>query len=293
MPPRRGGWASANPAAPGTASSRRRRARPRPRGWARARAGARSNSWRWKARPRRRRAAPWASPSSTASRAAGWCRPRRCWSAAIPASASRPYCCRPSRPWRRVARPASISRAKRRSSRCACARCAWVSPRRRCSWPPPPACATSSPRWTTGEPPAVVVIDSIQTMYLDSLDSAPGTVAQVRACAAELIRLAKRARLHPVPGRPCHQGRPDRRPARARAHGRHGALFRGRARPPVPHPARRQEPLRPDRRDRRVRDDRRRAGGGCQPLGPVPGRTARQCLAAPASSPASRARGRC
>ncbi|HEY1721683.1 MAG TPA: DNA repair protein RadA [Magnetospirillaceae bacterium] len=44
----------------------------------------------------------------------------------------------------------------------------------------------------TGEPPAVVVIDSIQTMYLDSLDSAPGTVAQVRACAAEMIRVAKR-----------------------------------------------------------------------------------------------------
>ncbi|RDJ93843.1 hypothetical protein B4Q13_19095 [Lacticaseibacillus rhamnosus] len=38
----------------------------------------------------------------------------------------------------------------------------------------------------------VVVIDSIQTMYLDTLDSAPGTVAQVRTCAAELIRLAKR-----------------------------------------------------------------------------------------------------
>ena len=37
-----------------------------------------------------------------------------------------------------------------------------------------------------------VVIDSIQTMYLDNLDSAPGTVAQVRACAAELIRAAKR-----------------------------------------------------------------------------------------------------
>ena len=37
-----------------------------------------------------------------------------------------------------------------------------------------------------------VVIDSIQTMYVDSLESAPGTVAQVRASAAELIRLAKR-----------------------------------------------------------------------------------------------------
>ena len=38
----------------------------------------------------------------------------------------------------------------------------------------------------------VVVIDSIQTMYLDNLDSAPGTVAQVRASAQEMIRAAKR-----------------------------------------------------------------------------------------------------
>lgn len=40
--------------------------------------------------------------------------------------------------------------------------------------------------------PEVVVIDSIQTMYVDNLDSAPGTVAQVRTSAQELIRLAKR-----------------------------------------------------------------------------------------------------
>lgn len=40
--------------------------------------------------------------------------------------------------------------------------------------------------------PEVVVIDSIQTMYADSLDSAPGTVAQVRTSAQELIRVAKR-----------------------------------------------------------------------------------------------------
>ncbi len=40
--------------------------------------------------------------------------------------------------------------------------------------------------------PQVVVIDSIQTMFADNLDSAPGTVAQVRACAQELIRFAKR-----------------------------------------------------------------------------------------------------
>ena len=38
---------------------------------------------------------------------------------------------------------------------------------------------------------ALVVIDSIQTMWMDSVDSAPGTVTQVRAAGFELIRLAK------------------------------------------------------------------------------------------------------
>ncbi len=40
--------------------------------------------------------------------------------------------------------------------------------------------------------PLAAVIDSIQTMFVDTLDSAPGTVAQVRAAAQELIRVAKR-----------------------------------------------------------------------------------------------------
>ena len=39
--------------------------------------------------------------------------------------------------------------------------------------------------------PTVVVIDSIQTLYSDQLQSAPGSVAQVRECAAQLTRLAK------------------------------------------------------------------------------------------------------
>ncbi len=37
----------------------------------------------------------------------------------------------------------------------------------------------------------LVVIDSIQTMWLDTIESAPGTVGQVRAASFELIRLAK------------------------------------------------------------------------------------------------------
>ncbi len=41
------------------------------------------------------------------------------------------------------------------------------------------------------ERPAVLVIDSIQTLYSSSLQSAPGSVAQVRECAALLTRYAK------------------------------------------------------------------------------------------------------
>lgn len=39
--------------------------------------------------------------------------------------------------------------------------------------------------------PSALVVDSIQTMYLDSVDSTAGSVTQVRECAARLMRLAK------------------------------------------------------------------------------------------------------
>ena len=39
--------------------------------------------------------------------------------------------------------------------------------------------------------PSLVVVDSIQTMYLDELTSAPGSVSQVRESAARLMQLAK------------------------------------------------------------------------------------------------------
>ena len=44
---------------------------------------------------------------------------------------------------------------------------------------------------TQGEPPALLVIDSIQTMHSDLIEGAPGTVSQVRASAQELVRFAK------------------------------------------------------------------------------------------------------
>jgi DNA repair protein RadA/Sms len=43
------------------------------------------------------------------------------------------------------------------------------------------------------EKPRLAIIDSIQTVWTDTLTAAPGTVAQVRACAHELVRFAKKA----------------------------------------------------------------------------------------------------
>jgi DNA repair protein RadA/Sms len=40
--------------------------------------------------------------------------------------------------------------------------------------------------------PAVLVIDSVQTMYVDGLEAAPGTVSQLRASTDALVRFAKR-----------------------------------------------------------------------------------------------------
>ena len=129
------------------------------------------------------------------------------------------------------------------------------------------------------ERPELAVIDSIQTMWADHVESAPGLGRPGARRGARARRLRQAPRRRRRPGRPRHQGGPDRRPARGRAHGRHRALLRGRARPPVPHPARGQEPLRPGRRDRRLRDDRARAWPRW--------RTPRRCSCPSATAPAS------
>lgn len=47
--------------------------------------------------------------------------------------------------------------------------------------------------WARKESPRVMVIDSMQTMYTEHLQSAPGSVAQVRESAAHLVRFAKQS----------------------------------------------------------------------------------------------------
>src|SRR5690606_18950847 len=44
-----------------------------------------------------------------------------------------------------------------------------------------------------GPAPALVIIDSIQTLWTDRVDSAPGTVTQVRTSAQALTRFAKKS----------------------------------------------------------------------------------------------------
>ncbi|HAH10541.1 MAG TPA: DNA repair protein RadA, partial [Alphaproteobacteria bacterium] len=43
-----------------------------------------------------------------------------------------------------------------------------------------------------GPAPAILAIDSVQTLWSDLIEAAPGTVSQVRAAALDLIRYAKR-----------------------------------------------------------------------------------------------------
>ena len=67
-----------------------------------------------------------------------------------------------------------------------------VAGRALCCSPRQAMCGTSSHRSIARTRRISLSSNSIQTMYLDTLDSAPGTVSQVRAAAHELIRSAKR-----------------------------------------------------------------------------------------------------
>ncbi len=115
-----------------------------------------------------------------------------------------------------------------------------------------------------------LIVDSIQTMYSDRVDAAPGR----RLAAARMYGRARAVREEQRHGRPAggarDQGGADRRSARARAHGRHGALLRERHGQPLSGAALGQEPLRRGQRDRRVRDARAGLARSGQSFGDFP-----------------------
>ena len=143
-----------------------------------------------------------------------------------------------------------------------------------------------------GTTPRLLVIDSIQTMWTQTVEvgARHGDAGPRLGRRTDPLRQAHRRRRDP--GRPRHQGRPDRRPARRRAHGRCRAVVRRRRLASIPHSARDQEPLRADRRDRRVRDDRHRACAKSPTPPSCSCPSAISAAPAPPSLPASRARGR-
>ena len=278
-------------AASGTPSSRRSRRTPASRfqalvRWRECREGAgQRRGERQPARTDRHRRV-----RSRARRRTGPGRRRSC-SAAIRASASRRCCCRP---WPRSARRASalyvtgeesVEQIALRAQRLGLVNAAVE------------LLAEVQLEAIVGairtQRPDVVVIDSIQTVYTEALESAPGSVAQVRECAAQLTRLAKQSGDHDHPGRTRDQGGRDRRSTRARTHRRHRSLLRRRYPLELPPGARDQEPLRRRQRTRCFRDDGARTERRRQSFGAVPVTTRQGGRREAACWRRSRARDRC
>ena len=80
------------------------------------------------------------------------------------------------RRWRGPDGASCTSPARNRSSRCACAPAGWASPTRRLELAAAINLRDIAASLEAARDAALVVIDSIQTMWLDTIDSAPGTV---------------------------------------------------------------------------------------------------------------------
>lgn len=118
--------------------------------------------------------------------------------------------------------------------------------------------------------PSLLVLDSVQTVASPEIEGAPGGMAQVREVAGALIRASKERGMSTLlVGHVTKDGAIMRPPA-AGAPGRRGALLRGRPACPAAARARRQEPLRGDRRGRLLRAPRRGHHRPRRPLRPLP-----------------------
>ncbi len=156
----------------------------------------------------------------------------------------------------------SISPAKKRWRRCGCARSGCRSAGDKVELAAETSVEDIIATLSQGDLPRLVVID-FDPDHVDRhgrIRARHGDAgARLGAGADPLCQEERRLR---DPGRPRHERRPDRRSARGRAHGRCGDVVRGRRLASIPHPARGEKPLRPDRRDRRVRDDGAGPAGG-------------------------------
>ena len=138
----------------------------------------------------RMRACPPASASSTACSAAAWSKARWCWSAAIRASASRRCCCRRWRRCRRRCPALYVTGEESLAQVAGRARAPGPAARWRCRRWPKPASRRILEHAVAAQP-KLIVADSVQTLWTESLTAAPGSVSQVRESAARLVRYAK------------------------------------------------------------------------------------------------------
>ena len=167
-----------------------------------------------------------ASANSIECSVAAWCKAVWCCSAAIPASASPPCCCKRSACCRRGCKALYVSGEE--SAQQVALRARRLGLRSEDLKVLAEIQLENILATLASEVPDVVVIDSIQTVYSEALQSAPGSVAQVRECAAQLTRAAKLSGASLILVGPRYQRGRYRRPARAGAHGRQRAVFRRR-----------------------------------------------------------------
>ncbi len=73
--------------------------------------------------------------------------------------------------------------------------------------------------------PKLLILDSIQTVYLPEVSSAPGSVSQLRECTGRVMQWAKRFGNINYGGRSCHERRLCGRSTGARAYGGYGIIF--------------------------------------------------------------------
>lgn len=77
------------------------------------------------------------------------------------------------------------------------------------------------------ENPQIVIIDSIQTMFRETVSSAPGSVSQVRESTGILLRIAKGLGIARVHCGPCDERGRGSRPPGAGTYGGHRVYFEG------------------------------------------------------------------